>query len=218
MSDPDPDNEPCCFDDWVGHWEKRARKGETAAPLTAPLLDALSETGLRGRTVLDVGCGIGDLAIATIERGAARASGVDVSSEAVRVARELAVARGVSDRAEFAVGDGSTVDLPPADVVVLNRVFCCYRDADQLLERSLAAAASVYAFTAPPSSGAASWFVRATGVIANAWYRLRESKFHGFRVHVHDLDRMDERIRAAGFRRVRWERRRLVWQLAVYAR
>ena len=218
MSTPERDGEPCCFDDWVGSWEKRARKGATASGLAAPLLDALAGTGLDGRTVLDVGCGIGDVAIGTIERGATRASGIDLSGAAIRAAKALATARGVEDRTAFTVGDGSTADLPAADVVVLNRVFCCYPDAEQLLERSLAAAGSVYAFTAPSSSGAASWFMRATSRMANAWYRLRESKFHGFRVHLHDLDRMDRRIRAAGFRRVRWERRRVVWRLAVYAR
>jgi hypothetical protein len=50
------------------------------------------------------------------------------------------------------------------------------------------------------------------------WYRLRRKKFAGFRTFIHDLDRIDERISAAGFRRVRHERRRIVWDLAVYAR
>jgi hypothetical protein len=50
------------------------------------------------------------------------------------------------------------------------------------------------------------------------WYRLRRKKFADFRTFIHDLDRIDERIRAAGFRRVRHEHRRVVWDLAVYAR
>ena len=214
----DAEGEDCCFDDWVGHWEKQASKGGTVAGVTAPLLDALVGLGLEGRTVLDIGCGIGDLAIETIGHGAARASGFDLSPKAIEQAKLLAARRGVADKTAFDVGDGSSVELPHADVVVLNRVFCCYRDADELLERSLSAAGSVYAFTAPPSSGLPSLFVKTASRIANAWYRVRESKFHGFRVWIHDLDAIDERIRAAGFRRVRWERRRFVWRLAVYAR
>jgi hypothetical protein len=49
-------------------------------------------------------------------------------------------------------------------------------------------------------------------------YGLRPKKYGGFRTFIHDLDRIDERIRAAGFRRVRHEQRRVVWDLAVYTR
>jgi hypothetical protein len=49
-------------------------------------------------------------------------------------------------------------------------------------------------------------------------YRLREKRYRGFRTFVHDVRAMDERVREAGFRPVRRERRRLVWDLAVYAR
>jgi hypothetical protein len=76
----------------------------------------------------------------------------------------------------------------------------------------------VYAFTAPPSSGIAGAFVRVFGSCANLWYRLRERKFHGFRVFVHDIEQIDERVRAAGFHPIRRERKRFVWHLAVYAR
>jgi magnesium-protoporphyrin O-methyltransferase len=124
----------------------------------------------------------------------------------------------VDDRAAFVIGDGAKVDLPASDVVVLNRVFCCYPDIENLLGRSLAAARHVYAFTAPPSTGILGLLARIQGRVSNVYYRLRDAKFHGFRVFVHDLDRVDAAVRAAGFTRQRWERRRLAWQLAVYAK
>ncbi|MGZ4148305.1 MAG: class I SAM-dependent methyltransferase, partial [Actinomycetota bacterium] len=145
--------EDCCFDDWVGYWSKRVRRKPTAAAVTVSLLEALEEAGVRDRTVLDIGCGIGDVASGTVQRGAARAFGVELSPRAVAEATRLADERGVGDRVAFTIGDGAKVDLPHADVVVLNRVFCCYPDIDALLGRSLAAAEHVYAFTAPPSRG-----------------------------------------------------------------
>jgi magnesium-protoporphyrin O-methyltransferase len=210
--------ERCCFDDWVEGWSRRAEREPLASPVSAPLLDAIEATGLRDRTLLDLGCGIGDLAIEAVRRGAASARGYDLSPKAITEARRLATARGVEDRTSFEVGDGAVVDLPHADVVVLNRVFCCYPRVEDLLERSLSAAGSVYAFTIPRSTGLAGVIARAQIGIENAWYRLRDSRFRGFRVFVHDIRRIDARLRAAGFEPVRREHRRVAWDLAVYRR
>jgi SAM-dependent methyltransferase len=219
MSEPeDRPTERCCFDDWVDHWDRRARRGRPVTRVTTSLVDALEKAGLAGRTVLDVGCGIGDLAIEAVARGAGSATGFDLSRKAIDHARELAGTRGVAGRTTFEVGDGSIVDLPPADVVVLNRVVCCYRDADGLLDRTLHAAGSVFAFSAPVASGPIGIFNGAVNGFWNAWYSLRPRKFGDFRTFVHDLDEVDERIRRAGFRRVTHERRRVVWDLAVYSR
>ena len=216
----EPEHEPenCCFDGWVEHWEKQAKKKDTVAGVTAHLLVGLSEAGLRERSVLDVGCGIGDLALATLSRGASRATGIDLSARAIEQAAALAAERGFSDRATFEVGDGSKVALPKADVVVLNRVLCCYADAEGLLARTLAAAGSVYAFTAPVSGGPIGLLNRSWTWLWNVVYRIRKKKYAGFQTHIHDVRGMDERVRMAGFRPVRRERRRVVWDLAVYAR
>jgi magnesium-protoporphyrin O-methyltransferase len=212
------DGERCCFDDWTDHWSARARKKRLVAPVSEHLLDAIQEAGLTDRTVLDLGCGVGDLAIEAVRRGAAGARGYDLSTTSIDAARALAAERGVADRTAFEVGDGARVDLAPADVVVLNRVFCCYPDVDALLERSLAAAGAVYAFTIPRSTGIAGRIARLQTRLANLWYRFRASRFRGFRVFVHDIRAIDARVRAAGFRPLRREHRRFAWDLAVYAR
>jgi magnesium-protoporphyrin O-methyltransferase len=218
VTEPEREPERCCFDDWVDHWERQARKKDTVAGVSARLVEALAEAGLAGRTVLDVGCGIGDLAMAMLARGAASATGFDLSPKAIEQARALAERRGLSERTTFEIGDGSTADLPSADVVVLNRVVCCFPDADGLLDRSLAAAGSVYALTAPVSRGPAGLLNRAQTTMSNAWYALRKERYQGFRTFVHDMGRIDQRVRSAGFRPLRREHRRVVWDLAVYAR
>jgi len=214
----EPEAERCCFDDWVDSWSSKATRRPTAAKVTASLLDAITEAGVTDRTVLDVGCGIGDLAIEVVTRGGASGTGYDLSTKAIEEARRLAVSRGVGDRMRFEVGDGAKLDLPAADIVVINRVVCCYPDTEHLLEHTLGAARSVFAMTAPVSRGATGWCNRQWSRLGNVGYRLRPKKYGGFRVFIHDLDRIDERIRAAGFRRVRHEQRRVVWDLAVYTR
>lgn len=210
--------EDCCFDDWVDHWSKQARKKSTVAGVTAPLLAALQASGIVGKSILDIGCGIGDLATAAASRGASQTFGVDLSGKAIDEARRLAIERGVADRTSFEVGDGADAPLPKADVVVLNRVFCCYPNLDGLLANSLSAAGTTFAFTTPRSGGFSGAVAKGQTWFGNIWYRVRDRKFHGFRTFVHDVDRIDARVQAAGFRPVEWKRRRFVWHLAVYER
>jgi SAM-dependent methyltransferase len=207
----------CCFDEWARYDARRAHTRETSAKITGRLVTALDEVGLRGRTVLDVGCGSGDLALATLARGADRATGFDLGPGAIEAARSLAADRGLGDRVRFEVGDGATIDLPAADVVSLNRVLCCYPHIEALLTNTLGAAGSVFAFTAPFDRGALGVVNRFLVVVGNGWYRLRARKFGRFRAFVHDLESVDRRVREAGFAPVRRERRGL-WDLAVYAR
>jgi SAM-dependent methyltransferase len=210
--------EPCCFDEWATRSAARARRKEVAAPITRRILDALERQGLAGRTVLDVGCGTGDLAISTVRRGADRASGIDLAGGAIEEARSLARDRGVADRVAFAVGDGSIAPLAAHDVVALNRVLCCYPSVDRLLANSLGAAGSVYAYTAPIHTGLVGLFNRTSVAISNAWFRLRRRKFRGFQAFVHDLDAVDRAVEEAGFRRVRASREAWIWKLAVFVR
>ena len=210
--------ERCCFDDWAAGNAKRARRKEITAGVTKDLVEALGRSRLAGRTVLDIGCGTGDLALAALARGATRATGVDLGAGAIGEARALARERSVEDRSTFQVGDAATLHLDRHDIVLLNRVLCCYPDIDALLDNSLSAAGDVYAFTAPPSAGLAGAFSRAQIFFSNSWFRIRENRFRGFRAYVHDLDEVDRRVRAAGFRPIVEGRRRMVWHLAIYER
>jgi SAM-dependent methyltransferase len=219
MSDHDhPPPGVCCFDEWAADNAKRARSKETVAPITTAVLAAIEAAGLEGRTLLDVGCGTGDLALAALAHGAARVHGCDLGSGAIDHARGLARARGLEDRSSFEVADGSVAPLPSADIVVLNRVICCYPDPSGLLGRTLGIAGSVYAMSAPADRGVPGLVNRIVVGISNAWYAIRPSKYRGFRVFLHDLADVDARIRAAGFAPTTRGRRRFVWQLAVYAR
>ena len=213
-----PDDDHCCFDDWVPAWRTQLRTKEVARRVTRALLDALDGVGIAGRSILDLGCGVGDLSVASVGRGAASAQGYDLSKKAIAEARALASERGVSDRAAFEVGDAAQAELPVADVVVLNRVFCCYPHVDALLERSVTAARSVYAYTIPRSRGLVGAFERVSIALGNAYYRLRPKKYGGFQVYLHDVDAIDARVRSAGFEPVRRSRIRLTWELAIYAR
>jgi magnesium-protoporphyrin O-methyltransferase len=218
VNDDGAEPEGCCFDEWAVNSAARARKRGFGAKITERILGALERQGLGGRSVLDVGCGAGDLALAAIDRGAARASGIDLSAGGIEEARRLAAYRGLSDRAIFSVGDGAAARLDGHDVVTLNRVLCCYPSVERLLQNSLRAAGSIYAYTAPVHTGVVGRFNRMSVAISNAWFRLRARKFGGFQAFVHDLDAVDRTIASAGFQPVHRSHERVTWQLAVFTR
>ena len=69
-------------------------------------LEGIEDYVVPGRTVLDLGCGSGILAIAALRLGASHATGVDIDPKAVDVAYENAALNGLGrDRCRFLAGN-----------------------------------------------------------------------------------------------------------------
>lgn len=86
---------------------------------TAMCLDWLTRYDVRGKRVIDFGCGSGILAIGALILGAEHAWGVDIDPRALPAARENADNNGVGDRLELA----ETADFPAdvtGDIVIAN--------------------------------------------------------------------------------------------------
>ena len=83
---------------------------------------------IRGRNVLDVGCGDGDLAVELWRRGAA-VTGIDASPEMVEAARARAKREGAD--ISFMVGEAESIPFDPErfDVVVAVTILCFIADA-----------------------------------------------------------------------------------------
>lgn len=176
------------------------------------LIDALRADGIAGMSVLDIGAGVGAVHHALLADGAAIAVDVEGSPAYAAAAREEAARRGLAERVRFEVGD--FVDLAPrierSDVVVLDRVICCYPDMDALVRLSAERAARRYGLVYPRDT----WWVRAVFGVMNAGCRLFRQRT---RAWIHRTADVEAILRAAGLRQ-RFGRSTLFWQVAVYER
>jgi magnesium-protoporphyrin O-methyltransferase len=169
----------------------------------------LRERGLEGRTILEVGGGVGALEIELLRTGAARAVNVELSPAYDREAAELAREAGVADRIDRRHGDLATGTFAAAaDVVLLHRVVCCYPDPDALVGAAAEHARSYLVLSFPREST----LTRAGAVLANLWIRRI-----GFRVYVHPARVILGAAERQGLRQA-FEHRGRLWHLAAFER
>ncbi len=176
------------------------------------LIEGLMQAGIANASILEIGSGVGYLHQLLLEQGAARATGVDLSEAMLVQARELAGERGLSERVEYRQGDFTELAtaLPQADVTILDKVVCCYPDAENLVHLSLGKTRRVYALTLPRDH-----FMNHLGVVMLAFFLwLVRSPFRNY---VHDPDAIRAWIEAPGFRPI-YENRTLLWLTQVYVR
>jgi hypothetical protein len=196
------------------HAEKhlRAYHRRGAEGLTRELVAALAEGGVGGRTVLDVGGGVGVVHHELLRAGAGAAVDVDASSAYVAAAREEAERQGHADRVRYLTGDVVALadEVEPADLVALDRVICCYPDMAALVARTAALARVRYGLVYPRDT----WLGRMVAGVMNLPLRFSRSTF---RVYIHRQAEIDAILAAEGLVR-RLHHETLGWQLALYER
>ena len=186
------------------------RNGPTG--LTKALIEALAAGGIEGRSVLEIGGGVGAVHHELLRAGADAAVDVDASRAYISAAREESERQGHADRVEYRVGDFVALAdvIEPADVVALDRVLCCYADMSSLVARSAALAKVRYGVVYPRYN----WFGRVAIVLVNLGKRVSRSPF---RTYLHRTTDVDAILVDHGLVRT-LHRTTLIWQLAVYER
>jgi len=178
---------------------------------TRLLRDAILGAG-HGRTVLDVGAGIGALSFELLAAGVERVTAVEAAPAYVAAAREEAARRNVAGRLDLVHGDFVSVaeDVMPADVVTMDRVVCCYPAYRPLLEAALRRSRRLLAFSYPRDR----WHVRAAVWMQNLARALFRNPFRGF---VHSGRGMEAVLERHGFVRMR-RHETLKWAADLYVR
>jgi magnesium-protoporphyrin O-methyltransferase len=200
------------FDKKIAARELKKYRKKGPNKTTRLLIDALKADGVEGSTLLDIGGGVGAIQHELLEAGASHATSVDASSAYLKTAKEEAERRGHADRVRYHYGDfvELAAEIPPAEIVTLDRVICCYHDMKALVGLSLSKAGRLYGVVYPRDL----WWVKAGVAVANFFQRLLRRQF---RVFVHPTEEVDGMVRSSGWQR-RFYHTTALWQVVVYAR
>jgi len=193
-----------------GYRERYEKKGFEQSQKN--LLQGLQQAGYQGATVLEIGSGTGNFHQSLLLKGAATATGVDLAPKMLEQARIWARDRDLESRVDYRLGDFVDLakDVDVADVTVLDKVVCCYPDADSLVHRSLEKTRRVYALTYPRYM----LFTRVMSKIMGAIFWLVR---FDFRNYIHNPELIASWVNDAGFRRI-YQNHTLLWLSEVYVR
>jgi magnesium-protoporphyrin O-methyltransferase len=200
-----------CFSFFARSYRRRfERRGFEASQ--QHLLAGLAQVGIGAKTMLEIGAGVGHLHQTLLERGAAMAVGVDLAPAMIEQARHWARDRGLADRVDYICGDFMALgeQIQPAQVTILDKVVCCYPDAEGLVHRSLDVTTEVYALSYPRDR----WFTRGGVAVAAVVFRMLGSAFRPYLHHPATLERW---ITEAGFTKC-FEASTAIWLTQVYRR
>ncbi len=177
------------------------------------LLDFLVADGVKEKSTLELGCGAGGFTMELVNQGAASAVGIDLSVEMIKAANELSHARGAEDRVKYWQGNAATADLPQADIVVMDKVICCYSDIGSLMKNATSASRDLVGFIVPRDEGILKWPLRLGVWIGNVIQKRRKSIFF----YLHSLPALDKSLRESGFTR-RQKKSSRFWLVFLYGR
>ena len=176
------------------------------------VVDALLKQGVTGSSVLEIGSGAGGLHLDLLKSGAARATSVDLAPAYLDASKGVAARLGLSERIDYRLLEFArrADEVSESDVVVMNRVVCCYPDMPALVEPAAQHARRLLALVFPRDV----WWMRLGGRVLNAWMTLTRSAFRFF---LHSPDAIVATVRKNGLAPV-FEKRSGPWQIVVFRR
>jgi 16S rRNA G966 N2-methylase RsmD len=172
----------------------------------------LTERGVQGATVLEIGGGVGEIQLELLRRGAAAATNLELSPGYEPEAATLIEGAGFTGRVRRRLVDiaDDPAAVEPADIVVLHRVVCCYPDYAKLLGVAADHARRQLVFSHPPRNPVS----RAVVATQNLLLALAGREF---RVFIHPPAAMLAVLAERGLRPV-VAHRGPVWQVAAATR
>lgn len=199
------DEDACDFCD---HYQKRGLSRSSKL-----LMSFILEQGARESSVVDLGCGAGGFSIELLKQGAGSAIGFDLSPRMIEFANRLAKTHGFDSQARFQRGNAASVELPVSDIVIMDKVLCCYSEWQPLLRNAITGSRAMIGFIVPRDEGIGKWAFRLGVRLMNFFQKRRKRILF----YLHPLDRVDKTLRESGFTRVR-KKGSQFWLIFLYAK
>jgi 2-polyprenyl-3-methyl-5-hydroxy-6-metoxy-1,4-benzoquinol methylase len=193
----------------AGEAKRYRRKGLDGT--STRIFDFIRERGVEGKTLLEVGGGIGAIAIELLKAGMTRAINVELTPTYEAAAGELLVEAGLANLVERRVMDfaeaGPEFD---ADVVVMNRVICCYPDMPKLAGAAADRARGLLVMSFPNRR----WWTRLGLTVTNIGFRAIRMQF---RVFLHPPTLILAAVERRGFT-TKLNQPGILWQVVSFER
>ncbi|MDH4199301.1 MAG: class I SAM-dependent methyltransferase [Spirochaetia bacterium] len=174
------------------------------------LFQGIQQTGISNQTILEIGCGVGYFHSQLIKAGAKKATGIDISKEMIGHAKNYMKEIGLDKRTDYHVGDFVEIseDIGSADITVLDKVICCYPDAEDLVEKSISRTKHVYAFTLPRDR----WWIKYPIKLVVAVLKIFRSSFHPY---FHEHSSIHSRLESGNFK-MDYQNHVFFWETYVF--
>ena len=201
------------FDRTLADEEASAYIGAGLARRGEQLIAYLVENCSGPLSVLDIGSGVGGIHYELLRRGVADSVvGVEVSSAYIDAARSIGEQLRLDGRAQYVHGDFTAVadEIDSADVVILDRVICCYPHLQALLGASARKARRYLALSYP---GERLW----TRIRLGLDCALRKVRGQAFRLYLHPHSEVRAIAVRDGLRPVHTDTDGF-WQITVFER
>ncbi len=194
----------------TGEAKRYRRKGLDGT--SRRIFDFIRERGIEGKTLLEVGGGIGAIEIELLKAGMARATNVELTPTYELAAGELLVEAGLANLVERRVMDFTEAgpEIETADIVVMNRVICCYPNMPKLAAAAADRAKGMLVMSFPNRR----WWTRLGLTVANFGFRVIRLQF---RVFLHPPLLILAAVEQRGFK-TRLNRSGLLWQVVALER
>lgn len=180
--------------------------------VSAEVARVVRDRGVAGASVIEVGGGIGAVQLELLKAGAAATTSIELTptyeSEATALLRE----NGLEDRSDRRIMDFAEAGagVGAADVVVLNRVVCCYHDMPKLAGAAAEHARRLLVLSFPKER----LWTRALLAAGNAGLWIARQQFHVF---LHSPAAIRRVAEGRGLRAV-YDHEGLFWQVVAFER
>ena len=195
----------CCLDPYALMFDKEKADQdmkdyhETGIKKSSrPLFSLINDLPLKGKSLLDIGGGIGAISFELFKKDLKNSTHNDISKAYLSAFSNEVEKQELDNRVKVIPGDFSQMHeaFEMADIVSLDKVICCYPDFHTLVSRSVAKAGRWYVYNVPRNK----WWVRLGMWLDMHWTKYKTGK--SFKSYVHPIAEINELIRNAGFDKV----------------